>query len=186
MKMTFMFYKKAAVGITTALLITSAMTRLVSANLAGSEEPTDARGDVNERTLEGVEIILTDLERREANVESREKLLNSREDQLKTLEEKIKESLSELQNSQNELESLMFSSSSAAETDITNLTRIYESMKPKEAASLFENMDHEFAAGFLARMPPESAAQILSNLSPTSAYAISATIAGRNTNAATE
>ncbi len=59
-------------------------------------------------------------------------------------------------------------------------------MKPKDAAVLFEAMDAGFAAGFLSRMRAEAASALFSNLSPEKAYALSAIMAGRNANAATE
>ena len=68
----------------------------------------------------------------------------------------------------------------AAEDDLAGLTRVYETMKPKDAAALFERMDARFAAGFLARMRPEAGAGIMAGLSPEAAHAISVVLAGRN------
>jgi flagellar motility protein MotE (MotC chaperone) len=70
----------------------------------------------------------------------------------------------------------------AAEADVERLTKVYQAMKPKDAAKLFETMSPEFAAGFLGRMPPESAAAILSGMSAESAYGVSVIVAGRNAN----
>jgi flagellar motility protein MotE (MotC chaperone) len=68
----------------------------------------------------------------------------------------------------------------AAETDLAQLTQVYESMKPKDAAKLFAAMDPEFAAGFLGRMQPASSAAIMSGMPADAAYAVSVLLAGRN------
>ena len=84
------------------------------------------------------------------------------------------------------LEAGLAASSTASEDDLSQLTAVYQAMKPKVAAELFEAMDPEFAAGFLVRMAPESAAAIVSGLEPATAYAVSVIVAGRNANALKE
>ena len=75
---------------------------------------------------------------------------------------------------------------SAAEEDLSQLTAVYENMKPADAAALFETMEPDFSAGFVGRMRPEVAAAIMALLAPETAYAISAILAGRNANAPTQ
>ena len=75
---------------------------------------------------------------------------------------------------------------SASQTDVAQLTTVYENMKPKEAAALFEEMSPEFAAGFLGLMRPDVAAAIMTRLAPATAYSFSVVLAGRNANAPTE
>ena len=74
----------------------------------------------------------------------------------------------------------------AAESDLDRLTKVYENMKPKQAAALFEEMHPNFAAGFLGRMRPEAAAEIMAGLSPEAAHTFSVVMAGRNANVPTE
>jgi len=74
----------------------------------------------------------------------------------------------------------------AAEADLSRLTAVYETMKPKDAAALFQAMDPGFAAGFLGRMRPDAAAAVLAGLSPDRAYEVSAILAGRNSTAPKE
>jgi len=71
---------------------------------------------------------------------------------------------------------------SASDNDLDRLTKVYESMKPKQAAALFEQMNPNFAAGFLGRMRPEAAAMIMAGLSPEAAHSFSVVLAGRNAN----
>ncbi|MFU8776460.1 MAG: MotE family protein [Roseovarius sp.] len=83
-------------------------------------------------------------------------------------------------SAEDDLRRMIAQTESAAENDVAQLTKVYESMKPKQAAALFEEMDPVFAAGFLARMRPEAAADVLAGLSPGAAHGISVILAGRN------
>ncbi|KIT14288.1 MotE family protein [Jannaschia aquimarina] len=165
------------------LLLVSAMTRLVSANLAvdGSEVKATAQPE-----FEGIALLLEELDRRETDLIRREESLDLREQDLRVAAEEIAASLDDLKAADAALEARMASSAGASDEDVDRLTRIYEGMKPKDAAAVFETMEPDFAAGFLARMAPDAAATILSEMPATNVYAISATIAGRNANAATE
>jgi flagellar motility protein MotE (MotC chaperone) len=91
-----------------------------------------------------------------------------------------------LKEAETSLTATMALASSAAEDDLTQLTAVYENMKPKEAAQVFAAMDPKFAAGFLGRMRTDAAAAIMAGLEPDTAYAISVLLAGRNAAAPTE
>ncbi|MEY8880170.1 MotE family protein [Donghicola sp. XS_ASV15] len=127
------------------------------------------------------------LAKREAFNDARTKELNAKEQEieakLEVLESKREEALaliSELQEENERLRRTMGLGESASEDDLDQLTKVYEAMKPKEAATLFAEMDMEFAAGFLGRMKAQSAAAIMGNLPSSKAYAVSAILAGRN------
>ena len=119
------------------------------------------------------------LRQREEAIASQELALNL---SLQALDAKI----SELKQAEKDLLELISVSQKAARSDIENLTSVYASMKPKDAARLFEEMDSEFAAGFLGQMNPEDAAGIMAGLTPQKAYAVSVLLAGRNANAPTD
>ena len=135
---------------------------------------------------ETVGILLARLRAREQDLTRREEELDLRDKTLEKLSREIDERLQELATAEETLRQTMALADSAAENDLENLTRVYENMKPKDAAVLFETMEPSFAAGFLGRMQTASAAQILSGLSPEKAYAISLTLSGRNLDAPTD
>lgn len=128
------------------------------------------------------------------------KALLAREEQVKLEEDALRDKqaaialsnaaldrrLQELTTAEAALRATIAQVDGAAEDDISRLTRIYEAMKPADAAALFESMAPDFAAGFLARMQPDAAAAVMSGLTPQAAYAISAVVAGRNARAPTE
>ncbi|MEE9328952.1 MAG: hypothetical protein V3V30_02350 [Parvularculaceae bacterium] len=63
--------------------------------------------------------------------------------------------------------------------DIIHLTKMYENMKPKQAAEIFDKMDPVFAAGLLHGMKSNQAGLVMANMSPEKAYIISVMIANR-------
>ena len=158
------------------------LTATASAGMEkGDEEPTVIR--VTESELKPM---LDALNAREARLEKREEALAVRMRALDLAEAEIDKKLVQLERAEESLRETMTLASTAAEDDVTRLTDVYASMKPKRAAALFEEMTPEFAAGFLGRMRPEAAAEIMAGLSPQAAYTISVVLAGRNAAVPTE
>lgn len=125
--------------------------------------------------------MLAAFQAREARLADNEEKLTMRMQALSLADGEIAARLKALKQAEEELRATLALADSAAENDLTRLTTVYESMKPKDAAALFEEMDPQFSAGFLGRMRPEAAAAIMAGLSPKTAYTISAIVAGRNT-----
>jgi flagellar motility protein MotE (MotC chaperone) len=141
-----------------------------------SAAPVDA-------ALEGeLSTVLVALKERETRIREREAALDERQRGLELAEQEIRASLVALTEAEAALRQTIALADGAAQRDLERLTRMYETMKPKEAAALFETMDPNFAAGFLSQMTPPSAARILEGLDPETAYIISAVMAGRNMN----
>lgn len=124
--------------------------------------------------------LMTAFEERETRIETQERALRNRLQALSVADAQVSEKLAALERAEESLKATIALAEVAAEDDLSRLTTVYETMKPKEAAALFEEMDPEFAAGFIGRMRPEIAAGVLAGLSPTAAYTISVVLAGRN------
>ncbi|UWP95082.1 hypothetical protein K3X48_12960 [Aliiroseovarius crassostreae] len=152
--------------------------------LAGKVVHDDNGGETCE-TEEDIAQVLGLLREREIVLEERERNLESRLQVLKAAEEQIEKKMSALVDAEEALKSTMALADGAAERDLTQLTQVYENMKPKQAIPLFSQMDPQFAAGFLGRMRSEVAAQIMAGLDPQKSYAISVILAGRNSNVPT-
>jgi flagellar motility protein MotE (MotC chaperone) len=60
-----------------------------------------------------------------------------------------------------------------ATPQIKRLARVYEGMRPKEAASVLEKLDRPFAARILAEIRERQAARILGNMNPAAAAELS-------------
>jgi flagellar motility protein MotE (MotC chaperone) len=122
------------------------------------------------------------LSTREARLLAQETALKDRLAALSLADQAIELRLARLAAAEDKLNETLSRADGASEADLTRLTEVYQSMKPKDAAALFSTMAPEFAAGFMGRMRPEATAAILSGMTPENAYAISALLAGRNAN----
>jgi flagellar motility protein MotE (MotC chaperone) len=130
--------------------------------------------------------LLQSFRARETQIEAQENAIVERLQALKLADREVERKLVRLVAAEEELRATMALADTAAEGDIARLTKVYENMKPKQAAALFEEMTPEFAAGFLGRMRPEAAAGIMASLSPEAAHTFSVVLAGRNAGAPTE
>ncbi len=129
---------------------------------------------------EDLQLLVNALQNREQRLDQRQAQI---QDQLKALEiadKAIEQKLAALIEAEQQLSATLTLADGASEADLTRLTEVYQTMKPKEAAALFEEMAPEFAAGFLGRMRADSAASIMSGLAPKTAYTLSVILAGRN------
>ncbi len=183
-----------ALSIVAILLIGSASVRLASGTgaaiarevqngAAERPEPPQSFQALEEAALRAM---LDDLNARDEALTEREARIKDRMAELERNEMQITEQLLRLEAAEDSLRATLALAEGASEADLTQLTAVYENMKPKEAAELFEEMAPEFAAGFIGRMRPEAAAGILAGLNPDTAYSISAVMAGRHMDVPTQ
>ena len=183
---------RGALLIITCLLVGSALIRIgdgagqalarVPADGAVPEGPTTATPEAC-KTPDDLRAMLAAFGERDADLSRREAALRDRMQALRIADEEVSARLAELKTAEAALRDTIALSDTAAENDLDGLTKVYENMKPKQAAALFEQMNPSFAAGFLGRMRPESAAAIMAGLSPDAAHLFSVVLAGRNANA---
>jgi flagellar motility protein MotE (MotC chaperone) len=126
------------------------------------------------------------LNEREARIAAQEAAIADRQSSLALADQAIGTRLAALAEAEASLSRTIALADGAAEKDLAQLTEVYETMKPRDAAPLFEAMAPEFAAGFLGRMRPDAAAAILAGLTSDKGYAISLLLAGRNAGAPVE
>lgn len=166
-------------------------TPVVSAPAQAEARAVPAAARVAPDDAQGIEALIEALARREADLDAREASLAehaAREERrigddmsrLTELRAQAEGMLAELETAEARLDAAVARAAGAAEADLGQLTTVYETMKPKDAARLFEQMEPEFAAGFLGRMRPEAAAEVMAGLTSERAYAVSAVLAGRN------
>lgn len=188
---------KGALTVIALLLLTSGFLRVgleatdAIAKEAGPEEMAAQDQDPEPESQQCVADqdlvpLLEAMDQRENELRDKEEQIAVRMQALKIADEKMRDKLAELRAAEQSLTETIALVDEAAETDLARLTRVYENMKPKEAAALFEEMAPEFAAGFLGRMRPEAAAGVMAGLTPDAAYTISVILAGRNANAPKE
>ncbi len=188
---------RGSVILISGLLLSSAVLRLVSgvalAEDTGSEalplpNSISAQNDSTKHTKGSVDRtemanLLEALQAREARVTQQERQMELRAKALRVADDEITKRLDNLKTAEEALRDTLALANGAAENDLTRLTAVYESMKPKDSAALFQTMEPGFAAGFLGRMRPDIAANVMAGLSPEVAYSISVILAGRNAKA---
>lgn len=177
-----------------SLLLGSAMIRLgdgaghAFARAASAEDGSSVTHAAPQscETPEDLQIMLTAFQDREARLQEREFALRDRMQALRVADQEVDRKLAALTQAEEQLRQTLALADTAAEDDLSRLTKVYENMKAKQAAALFEEMDPQFAAGFLARMRPEIAAAVMAGLSPGAAHTFSVVLAGRNANVPNE
>ena len=178
-----------------ALLIGSALVRIGDdAGQALAKAPDASEVTIPEQETAHAECknpeefqpMLDAFQDRETRLKDKENALQDRLQALKFANREIDRKLAQLTEAEEALRATIALADTAAESDLDRLTRVYENMKPKQAAALFEEMDPNFAAGFLGRMRPESAAAVMAGLSPEAAHMFSVVLAGRNASVPTE
>ena len=79
------------------------------------------------------------------------------------------------------LESLENQRKAHEEANWTGLVKVYESMRPREAASIFNSLDKPVLLEILDRMKPAKASPIIALMEPESARLITAELADKRT-----
>lgn len=129
-------------------------------------------------TDEELEILQSLSRRREAIVE-KERELDQRKVLLQAAEKKLDEKLSEMQKLQETIQALVRKHDAQADQQMESLVKIYESMKPKEAARIFDQLDMVVLLDVIERMKERKTAPILASMSADRAKAVTLELAQR-------
>ena len=99
------------------------------------------------------------LDRREQKIKSDEAIVQAA---FKNIEERLKE----FEVMKKDLEGLLTQTDSAQDNRLRSLVRIYETMKPKEAAEIFNKLEMDVLLGVAQRMKEVKVAPILASMQP--------------------
>ena len=139
---------------------------------------TNLPTDIFEMTDEEL-VLLQSLSQRREEIEQRAREIDQREILLKAAEQRIDQKIAELERLQASIEALLVQHDEQSEAQLQSLVRIYESMKPKEAARIFEELDMEVLLEVLERMKERKTAPILAQMDPRRAKAVTLELAQR-------
>ncbi|WP_085904343.1 MotE family protein [Kiloniella majae] len=123
--------------------------------------------------------LLQSLSARREQLETRERDVEQRETLLLAAERRIDEKIAELGKLQNTIEGLIVKHDEQSEKQMVSLVKIYESMKPKDAARIFEELDMIVLLDVVERMKERKTAPILASMNPKRAKAITLELAQR-------
>ncbi len=110
--------------------------------------------------------ILQQLAERRDRVDKREQEIDVRSAILKAAEARIDKKVEEMKNLQATIERLLAAYDEQQEKKVASLVKIYESMKPKEAAKIFEELEMDVLLMVVERINSRRLAPILAVMSP--------------------
>lgn len=108
--------------------------------------------------------LLQQLSDRRAELDARERDIEQRMGLLAAAETRIDNKIRQLRDFQATIEGLIVTYDEQQEQKTQSLVRIYENMKPKDAARIFEDLDMNTLLGVAERMKERKLAAILSNM----------------------
>jgi flagellar motility protein MotE (MotC chaperone) len=110
--------------------------------------------------------LLQQLAERRETIEARERELDMRERLMQAAESRIDKKIVELKTLQSTVEELIATYDDQQATKVGSLVKIYENMKPKDAARIFEQLDMDTLLLVAERMKERSLAAIMSDMDP--------------------
>lgn len=146
---------------------------------AGSESDTAGATDaLPGRSLSRAERdIVADLEERRKALEEREAKLRLKEQVLAATEQRIQGEIKRLEAIKAEIEQLVKSFNAAEDEKLGALVKVYESMKPKDAAPIFERLDLDIQERLARQMKAAKVAALMASMSPEAAKTLTARLA---------
>ena len=121
--------------------------------------------------------VLQNLSERRKQIEKQESEAAMREGLLKATEARIDAKITKLKNIQDVIEKLLVKHNEQTNSRMKKLVKIYENMKPKDAARIFEQMDMAILLDVVERMREVKAAPIMAHMSPVKAKTVTTAMA---------
>jgi len=110
--------------------------------------------------------VLKQLSTRRGELDKRAKDLDTREALMKVAETRVDQKIKELETLRQQLQVMVNQAGEAQNVQIENLVKIYETMKPDEAARIFETLDMPVLLGVIQKMKPARTAPIMAKMAP--------------------
>ena len=142
--------------------------------------PEAASSSADPFALTDTEIdLLQRLAERRAEIEQETETLEERRLLLQAAESRVDQKLEELKALQAMIQDLLLQHEEQEEGQIQSLVKIYESMKPKDAARIFEQLDMPVLLEVIGRMKERKTAPVLAQMDPEKAKAVTLELANR-------
>lgn len=123
--------------------------------------------------------LLQKLSQRRGELESWSNDLSMREQLLKAAELRIESKVAELKKIQEEIKSSLKQHDEEQEEKLKSLVKIYETMKPKDAARIFEQLDMPILLDVVERMKETKAAPVIAGMDPEKAKKLTTEMANQ-------
>jgi len=149
---------------------------------AEKSQQSEAAADLEAVTgISGSErALLQDLRERRRELEKREQEAALREQLLASTERRIDEKIKQLQTLEKRIAQLVETHKAQENEQLAGIVKVYETMKPKDAAPIFQRLDLDIQMQVATRMKDRSMAAILSDMDPDSAKTLTTRLATRS------
>lgn len=144
-----------------------------AANAPAAAAPLAPLGPINNQEL------LQHFADRRAEIERRTKEMEQREALLAAAEKRIEQKVAEMEKTKADIQKLMAQGDEKQSAQLESLVKIYETMKPKEAARIFEELDMPVLLGVIQKMKEQKTAPILAAMDPVKAKEVTSALVER-------
>ena len=130
-----------------------------------AETPPPMPGEDRVFSTSEVEV-LQSLAKRRDELDVCEKTVAEREALLKAAGTEVDRKVTELNKLKGEMEALLDQQKTAEEGRVTSFVKIYENMKPKDAARIFDTLEMDILLDVIGRMSEKKSSPILASMNP--------------------
>jgi len=123
--------------------------------------------------------ILQRLQERREQLDSRGRELDQREAMLTAAETRFDQKITELQNLKKEIQGLLTQANSEQQAQLDSLVKIYETMKPADAAKIFNNLENDVLLNVISRMKEAKVAPVFAAMDEKRAQEVTILLAAR-------
>lgn len=121
--------------------------------------------------------LLESLSKRREELQQWSESISMRENVLNATEMKINRKMAELKNLEEKVSSLLAQYNEKEDAKIRSLVKIYENMKPKDAANIFNELEMEILLEVVDAMSERKVAPILAKVNPEKARSVTEALA---------
>ncbi len=138
----------------------------------------DSESIPDEFTFEELQV-LQDLANRREALEERERELNLREGLLNVAEQRIETKIANMEDLRSEIQGLLRDYDEQEQAELRSVVKIYETMKPKDAARILEALEITVLLPIMELMKERSSASVLAAMDAVTARTITTELARR-------
>lgn len=153
-------------------------------DLAAAKKTVDAAAEtgkpVVKKEYSQVELdVLQSLSARREKLDAREQDLQMKEKLMEATEQRINDKLAELKTLQTQVQTLLDQYGQQENKEIASLVKIYENMKPKDAAAIFNELDMPILVEVIDKMSERKVAPVLAGMDPKKAKDVTQELADK-------
>lgn len=123
--------------------------------------------------------LLANLAQRRDQIEQRAREIDLRESLLAAAEKRLDDRIAEIKKLEGSIKQIVQQYDKQEEQNLQGLVKVYENMKPKDAARIFEKLDPNVLLGVVERMKEAKLATLLAEMNPTTAQELTVRLATR-------